>query len=87
MKEIPICAEIGPWEAVWALVAAADEAAEWISTTRQLAKELGTLDSLSHGRRPLGAIAPGQRGAPEVKKLRAAIRKARAALSRAQVQP
>jgi len=70
-----------PWEALLALVKAADEAAEWISKTRLNAISEGTtIDTLHHGRRKITSIAPDDRGKPEVAKLRSAIRKAKAAL-------
>jgi hypothetical protein len=70
---------VGPWEAVLALTKAADEAAEWITNARELARGEGTISSLPMGK----GEAAGRRGEREVRNLRAAIRKARAALARA----
>jgi hypothetical protein len=65
----------GPWEALGALVKAAEEAAEWIKQTRSICSFQGTFSSL-----PVQEdVAPGQRGVREMRKLRAAIRKAREA--------
>jgi hypothetical protein len=69
-------ATAGPWEALNALVRAADKAADWINETRRKAQAEGTsVDTLA------GTVAPKDRGKAEVAALRKGVRLAKAALS------
>lgn len=74
----------GPsWEALWALVKAADQAATWIKQVRAIAKTELTQSSLPEER----GVSPGNRGLSQMRALRAAIRKATAALQSPPEQP